>query len=78
MQIGIMQISLVGDDLGKSFDLAARAGLDGLEITCDTPAELDAMLGADGIARVQQLKKKHKVDVPSIGLGIHQGQRLSI
>ncbi len=70
MQIGIMQISLVGDDLGKSFDLAARAGLDGLEITCDTPAELDAMLGADGIARVQQLKKQHKIDVPSIALGI--------
>ena len=70
MQIGIMQLSLVPDDMEKSFALAAEAGLDGLEITCDTPGQVRSVLGADGIARVQKLKKTHKLQVPGIGLGL--------
>lgn len=70
MQTGIMQISLVPDDLDRSFDLAAQAGLDGLEITCNTPGDIGAMFSGDGVGRIQKLAKTHKIDVPSIGLGI--------
>ncbi len=70
MKIGIMQLSLVPDDMEQSFALAAEAGLDGLEITCDTSDEIESVLGAEGIARVRKLAKAHKVEVPSIGLGL--------
>jgi len=70
MRIGIMQLSLVPDDMETSFALAAQAGLDGLEIACDTPDDAASILGADGIARVRQLTETHPVEVPGIGLGV--------
>ena len=70
MKIGVIQLSLVADDPAESFALAAKAGLDGLEITCNTPAEAVDLLSADGIARIRRLKKTHKIEVPTIGLGL--------
>lgn len=60
-----------------SFQLARQAKAEGLEIACDCPDEATVLLGSDGISRVRSLKKTHKVQVPSIGLGIlREGESL--
>ncbi len=70
MLVGIMQNSLVAHDLRKSFRLASQAKADGLEIACDLPEEVLSLLGPEGIEQVLSLKKTHKIEVPSIGLGV--------
>jgi L-ribulose-5-phosphate 3-epimerase len=77
MRVGIMQNSLVGGDVKRSFKLAAQAGADGLEIACDDPEAIESILSSRGVAEIARLKKTHKLEVPSIGLGLlREGESL--
>jgi len=70
MRFGIMQSALDTADLARSFQLARQAGGEGIEITCDRNEDLATLLGKEGPDLITGLKKKHKLEVPSIGLGI--------
>lgn len=70
MRFGISQRSLEPSDLDRAFRLAREAGADGVEITCEQPDQLMALLAEDGADRVNRLKQQLKLDAPSISLGL--------
>jgi L-ribulose-5-phosphate 3-epimerase len=77
MRFGMNQSSLDPANLERAFQAAREAGADGIEITCEALRTLMALLGKNGPARVNRLKKQYQLEVPSIGLcALKQGESL--
>lgn len=77
MPLGITQSSLAPDDLERSFQMAAQAGADGIELTCATAEHVGTLLDEKAADKISGLAKQHKLNVPSLGLAIlTQGESL--
>jgi len=76
MPVGITQSSLEAKGLSRSFRTAAAASADGIEITCASLEELEALLAEKGPAQVKRLKQAHGLEVPSLGLKLMTEGRL--
>lgn len=77
MRFAMHQSSLDPADLGRAFELARRAGAEGVEVACENPQQLVSLLGEDGPKRVNGLRKQFKLDAPSISLCVlKQGESL--
>ena len=73
MPLGVTQSSLEAADLQQSFAMAARAGCDGLALTCATPEDVKLLLADDSAETICQLAAEHGLSVPAIGLDILTG-----
>lgn len=70
MKIGILQSSLEPDDLAGSFELASKAGAEGIELVCASRGHVRTTLSGAGARRVQEWKSQYGLEVPGIVLGI--------
>ena len=68
MPLGILQTSLYPEDAGKSFQLAAQLGADGIQLVCPSQEQVASLTSDEGASKVAAWKKKHSLQVPGITL----------
>jgi sugar phosphate isomerase/epimerase len=65
-----MQSSLDRDDMERSFEWAAQADAEGLEITCSNASQAKFLFTPVGCSRIAELAAQNKVQATSLALGI--------
>ena len=73
MPLGITQSSLAAADLQQSFELAAQAKAEGIELTCASAEDVKRLLDGSSAEQIAQLAAQHKLLVPAINLDILTG-----